>query len=94
MSAQLIADYVMGVELPPDVVQELETHLESCADCRAKLTSFTPRDVTLLADRVWARIVSSRPQQTRPARFLMSCLIVIALVALAVILLSALIARG
>lgn len=53
-SAELIAGYAAGAELPGDRVWALEAHLESCAQCRARLAEHQSPAVSALVEGVWA----------------------------------------
>lgn len=53
-SDQLIAGYVAGEDLPGDQLWGLEAHLETCADCRARLAAVAP--VQPVVDVVWNRL--------------------------------------
>jgi hypothetical protein len=55
-SPELLRRYVDGdPTVSADVVWAVEVHLESCADCRARLAAEAPA-VTALVDEVWAAI--------------------------------------
>ena len=57
-SAELLRGYADGDELAADVTWAVEVHLESCADCRAKLTTDS---VAPLLDQVWANLEPAPP---------------------------------
>ncbi|OXM65237.1 zf-HC2 domain-containing protein [Amycolatopsis vastitatis] len=50
----LIAAYVAGDDLPGDQLWGLEAHLETCAECRARLAAVAP--VQPVVDVVWSRL--------------------------------------
>ena len=52
-SDDLLRGYTEGDDLTADVTWAVEVHLESCADCRARLATAATSVVPLL-DRVWA----------------------------------------
>ncbi|MBB4688301.1 zf-HC2 domain-containing protein [Amycolatopsis jiangsuensis] len=60
---QLLATYVAGRELPGDKVWALEAHLETCAQCRARLAGVTTAEEPGLLDAVWAGL---EPRLTTP----------------------------
>ncbi|RSM42014.1 zf-HC2 domain-containing protein [Amycolatopsis balhimycina DSM 5908] len=51
---RLIAAYVAGDDLPGDELWGLEAHLETCAECRARLAEVAP--VQPVVDFVWSRL--------------------------------------
>ena len=51
---RLIAAYVAGEDLPGDQLWGLEAHLETCAECRARLAAVAP--VQPVVDFVWSRL--------------------------------------
>ena len=51
---RLIAAYVAGDDLPGDELWSLEAHLETCAECRARLAAVAP--VQPVVDLVWSRL--------------------------------------
>jgi hypothetical protein len=53
-SDRLIAAYVAGADLPGDQLWGLEAHLETCAECRARLAALAPALPEV--DVVWARL--------------------------------------
>jgi hypothetical protein len=53
-SDELIAGYVAGDALPGDQLWGLESHLETCPVCRARLAEVAP--VQPMVDIVWARL--------------------------------------
>jgi putative zinc finger protein len=53
-SERLIAAYVAGDDLPGDQLWGLEAHLETCAECRARLAAMAP--ALPVVDVVWARL--------------------------------------
>lgn len=76
---RLIAAYVAGDDLPGDELWGLEAHLETCAQCRARLAAVAP--VRPVVDIVWARLAGEielsavpfhgpqpQPQVRRPHR--------------------------
>jgi anti-sigma factor RsiW len=70
-SDRLIAGYAAGDDLPGDQLWGLEAHLESCADCRARLAALTPAQPVV--DLVWSRLavdieLPSAPAHPRPKR--------------------------
>ncbi|MFE0020390.1 zf-HC2 domain-containing protein [Amycolatopsis sp. NPDC059021] len=66
-SAALITRYVRGEELAGDAVWALESHLETCADCRGRLAEVdTPGTLTAL-ESVWSRL-EPELARTTPAR--------------------------
>jgi len=72
---QIISLYFDG-ELPSPWKEKLETHLESCSECRAVFTEYTrlgdnlrqfPADTVQAAqDRVWEKLAAAKPE-TGPA---------------------------
>jgi len=72
-SAELLRRYVGGdPTVAADVVWAVEVHLESCADCRARLTVEAPA-VTPLVDEVWAAIeLDTVPVPVKRARWLVT----------------------
>ncbi|MEV6879894.1 zf-HC2 domain-containing protein [Amycolatopsis sp. NPDC051128] len=74
-SERLIAAYVAGDDLPGDQLWGLEAHLETCAECRARLAAMAP--ALPVVDVVWARLGAEielsgvpfhGPAQQRPER--------------------------
>jgi hypothetical protein len=68
-SDRLIAGYSAGDDLPGDQLWGLEAHLESCAQCRARLAALTPMQPVV--DLVWSRLavdieLPSAPAHPRP----------------------------
>ncbi|WP_158844445.1 zf-HC2 domain-containing protein [Saccharothrix deserti] len=53
-SAELIARYAAGDDLPPDRLWAVEAHLETCELCRLRLADVAPPQVTALTSAVWA----------------------------------------
>ncbi|MGM1060355.1 zf-HC2 domain-containing protein [Saccharothrix sp. Mg75] len=53
-SADLVARYAAGDDLPADVLWAVEAHLETCALCRLRLADAAPPRVTALTAAVWA----------------------------------------
>ncbi|GAB3716536.1 zf-HC2 domain-containing protein [Amycolatopsis oliviviridis] len=55
VSGQLLAGYVRGDDgLAGDEVWAVEAHLESCAECRGRLSAVSQPTVSALVDDVWA----------------------------------------
>jgi len=70
-SDRLIAGYAAGDDLPGDQLWGLEAHLESCAECRARLAALTPAQPVV--DLVWSRLavdieLPSAPAHPHPKR--------------------------
>lgn len=53
-SADSIARYAGGDDLPADVLWAVEAHLETCETCRLRLADVAPPQVTALTAAVWA----------------------------------------
>ncbi|QQQ75784.1 zf-HC2 domain-containing protein [Saccharothrix sp. 6-C] len=53
-SADSIARYAAGDDLPADVLWAVEAHLETCETCRLRLADVAPPQVTALTAAVWA----------------------------------------
>lgn len=53
-SAELIARYAAGDDLPGDHLWAVEAHLETCELCRLRLADIAPPQVTALTEAVWA----------------------------------------
>ncbi|MEU4767949.1 zf-HC2 domain-containing protein [Actinosynnema sp. NPDC023794] len=53
-SADSIARYAGGDDLPADVLWAVEAHLETCETCRLRLADLAPPQVTALTATVWA----------------------------------------
>lgn len=53
-SADSIARYAGGDDLPADVLWAVEAHLETCETCRLRLADVAPPQVTALTEAVWA----------------------------------------
>jgi hypothetical protein len=70
-SAELLRRYADGdPTVTADVVWAVEVHLESCADCRARLATEAPA-VTPLVDEVWAAIkLDTVPAPVKRTRWL------------------------
>jgi hypothetical protein len=53
-TADSIARYASGDDLPADVLWAVEAHLETCETCRLRLADVAPPQVTALTAAVWA----------------------------------------
>ena len=53
-TADSIARYASGDDLPADVLWAVEAHLETCQTCRLRLADVAPPQVTALTAAVWA----------------------------------------
>ncbi|MDQ2587207.1 zf-HC2 domain-containing protein [Saccharothrix yanglingensis] len=53
-SADLIARYAAGDDMPADLLWAVEAHLETCGLCRLRLADAAPPRVTALTEAVWA----------------------------------------
>lgn len=65
-SDRLIEDYATGAHIPDDRVWALESHLETCAECRSRLAVVAP--VTPLVDAVWTALAPSLDRAPAPPR--------------------------
>lgn len=69
-STELLRSYADGDDLAADVAWAVEVHLESCADCRARLAAEADA-VTPLLDQVWADLdLTAAPAPVRRWRWL------------------------
>jgi hypothetical protein len=69
-STELLRGYAGGNDLAADVAWAVEVHLESCADCRARLAA-EAGPVTPLLDQVWANLdPAPEPAPVRRFRWL------------------------
>jgi hypothetical protein len=69
-STELLRGYADGDDLAADVGWAVEVHLETCADCRARLAA-QAESVTPLLDQVWAGLEPSpEPAPVRRGRWL------------------------
>jgi hypothetical protein len=69
-SAELLRGYADGAGLAADVTWAVEVHLESCAECRARLAA-EAGSVAPLLDQVWADLdLAPRPAPVRRGRWL------------------------
>jgi hypothetical protein len=69
-SEELIEQYVRAAgPLPAQLEWALEAHLETCADCRARLAAVPDPALAALVDRVWAgiapQVAAAAPVRTR-----------------------------
>ncbi|MFD0199511.1 MULTISPECIES: hypothetical protein [Saccharothrix] len=55
-TADSIARYASGADLPADVLWAVEAHLETCQTCRLRLADVAPPQVTALTAAVWAEL--------------------------------------
>ncbi|AUI61679.1 zf-HC2 domain-containing protein [Amycolatopsis sp. BJA-103] len=68
VSGQLLAGYVRGDEgLAGDEVWAIEAHLETCAECRGRLSAVSLPTVSALVDDVWAGL-GPKLAETGPGR--------------------------
>lgn len=68
-SERLITAYARGVgQIADDEVWGLESHLESCAGCRARLAEAGPPAMTTLLDGVWAGLQRELATPPMPSR--------------------------
>jgi hypothetical protein len=71
-STELLRGYADGDDLAADVAWAVEVHLESCADCRARLAA-EAASVTPLLDQVWADLAPApEPAPARRGRWLVT----------------------
>lgn len=69
-STELLRGYADGDDLAADVLWAVEVHLETCADCRARLAA-EAESVTPLLDQVWADLEPAPdPAPARRGRWL------------------------
>jgi hypothetical protein len=52
----MLSDYVAGADQPGDAVWAIEGHLETCAQCRARLAGASTVEVSGLLAEVWAGV--------------------------------------
>ncbi|MEC3975974.1 zf-HC2 domain-containing protein [Amycolatopsis sp. H20-H5] len=68
-SERLITAYVQGEQaITGDEIWALESHLESCAVCRGRLSAVGPPAVTALLDSVWAGLEPELAKPPMPRR--------------------------
>ncbi|MER5266838.1 zf-HC2 domain-containing protein [Actinosynnema sp. NPDC002837] len=67
-SADSIARYAGGDDLPADVLWAVEAHLETCQTCRLRLADVAPPQVTALTETVWAGLEPAGPPAHRRHR--------------------------
>ncbi|ONI83807.1 hypothetical protein ALI22I_35775 [Saccharothrix sp. ALI-22-I] len=68
-SAELIARYAAGDDLPGDRLWAVESHLETCELCRLRLADVAPPQVTALTAAVWAELEPTGAPVRRRRRF-------------------------
>ncbi|HEX6346456.1 zf-HC2 domain-containing protein [Umezawaea sp.] len=68
-SERLVGRYARGeVDIPADEVWAVESHLESCAACRARLATAVEGSTSALLDAVWTDLEPRLVPQPRPRR--------------------------
>jgi hypothetical protein len=68
-SERLVSRYARGeVDIPADEVWAIESHLESCAVCRARLADVVEGSTAALVDAVWTGLEPRLLPRSRPRR--------------------------
>ncbi|HEX6351632.1 zf-HC2 domain-containing protein [Actinophytocola sp.] len=67
VSPRLLRQYADGEDLPDSTTWAVDVHLESCADCRARLAT-EATSVAPLVEQVWAGIAAAETVPVRRAR--------------------------